>query len=137
MAQLAEIGVQANIKPAPVATFFTDYVTPGNFEMIGFGWSGNPFPVTSTRNIYTTNGEQNYGSIGSEEIDRLYEQAIRTLDDKRRLELGQQIDQAIWDLMPQLPLYQSTGAYAVRTTLANFGAGGFADINYEDVGYTR
>lgn len=136
-AQLAEIGVQANIRPAPVAAFFTDYVTPGNFEMIGFGWSGTPFPVSSTSNIYTTDGEQNFGSIGSEEIDRLYEQAIRTLDDQRRIELGQQIDQKIWDLMPQLPLYQSTGAYAVRTTLANFGADGFADVIYEDIGYVR
>jgi peptide/nickel transport system substrate-binding protein len=136
-AQLAEIGVQANINPAPAASFFTDYVTPGNFGMVGFAWSGNPFPVTSTRNIYTTAGVQNYGHIGSKEIDQLYEQAIRTLDDKRRIELGQQIDQAIWNLMPQLPLYQITGAYAVRTTLANFGARGFADVVYEDIGYTR
>ncbi|MGH4009092.1 MAG: ABC transporter family substrate-binding protein [Pseudonocardiaceae bacterium] len=136
-AQLAEIGIQANINPAPAAAYFTDYVTPGNFEMVSFAWSGTPFPVTSTRNIYTTDGEQNYGSIGSEEIDQLYEQAIRTLDDQRRVELGQQIDQALWNLMPQLPLYQSTGAYAVRTTLANFGAPGFADVIYEDIGYTR
>ncbi len=136
-AQLAEIGVQVDIKPAPAATYFTDYVTPGNFEMVTFAWSGTPFPVTSTRNIYTTGGEQNHGSIGSEEIDQLYEQAIRTLDDKRRVELGQQIDQAIWNLMPQLPLYQVTGAYAVRATLANFGAPGFADVIYADIGYAR
>ncbi|MGH3919099.1 MAG: ABC transporter family substrate-binding protein [Pseudonocardiaceae bacterium] len=136
-AQLAEIGIQVNIKPAPAATYFTDYVTPGNFEMVSFAWSGTPFPVTSTRNIYTTAGEQNYGHIGSEEIDQLYEQAIRTLDDKRRVELGQQIDQALWNLMPQVPLYQITGAYAVRSTLANFGAPGFADVVYEDIGYTK
>ncbi len=136
-AQLAEIGVQVNINPAPAATFFTDYVTPGNFEMVGFAWGGTPFPVTSTRNIYTNGGEQNYGSIGSPEIDRLYDEAIRTLDDKRRIELGQQIDQAVWNLAPQLPLYQSTGAYAVRATLANFGAPGFASIIYEDIGYTK
>ncbi|MGH3946381.1 MAG: ABC transporter family substrate-binding protein [Pseudonocardiaceae bacterium] len=136
-AQLAEIGIQVIIKPAPAATYFTDYVTPGNFEMVSFAWSGTPFPVTSTRNIYTTAGEQNYGHIGSEEIDQLYEQAIRTLDDKRRVELGQQIDQALWNLMPQVPLYQITGAYAVRSTLANFGAPGFADVVYEDIGYTK
>ena len=136
-AQLAEIGVQVNINPVPAAAFFTDYVTPGNFEMVGFAWSGTPFPVTSTRNIYTTDGEQNHGNISSKEIDQLYEQAIRTLDDKRRVELGQQIDQALWNLMPQLPLYQITGAYAVRSTLANFGAPGFADVIYEDIGYTR
>jgi glutathione transport system substrate-binding protein len=136
-AQLAEIGVQVNINSAPAASFFTDYVTPGNFEMVGFAWSGTPFPVTSTRNIYTTDGEQNHGNISSKEIDQLYEQAIRTLDDKRRVELGQQIDQALWNLMPQVPLYQVTGAYAVRSTLANFGAPGFADVIYEDIGYTR
>ncbi|MGH3987198.1 MAG: ABC transporter family substrate-binding protein [Pseudonocardiaceae bacterium] len=136
-AQLAEIGIQVIIKPAPAATYFTDYVTPGNFEMVSFAWSGTPFPVTSTRNIYTTAGEQNYGHIGSEEIDQLYEQAIRTLDDKRRVELGQQIDQALWNLMPQVPLYQITGAYAVRSTLANFGAPGFADVVYEDIGYPK
>jgi glutathione transport system substrate-binding protein len=135
-AQLAEIGVQVNINPVPAAAFFTDYVTPGNFEMVGFAWSGTPFPVTSTRNIYTTDGEQNHGNISSKEIDQLYEQAIRTLDDKRRVELGQQIDQALWNLMPQVPLYQITGAYAVRSTLANFGAPGFADVIYEDIGYT-
>ena len=136
-AQLAEIGVQVNINSAPAASFFTDYVTPGNFEMASFAWSGTPFPVTSTRNIYTTDGEQNHGNISSKEIDQLYEQAIRTLDDKRRVELGQQIDQALWNLMPQVPLYQVTGAYAVRSTLANFGAPGFADVIYEDIGYTR
>ncbi|HEU0086456.1 MAG TPA: ABC transporter family substrate-binding protein [Pseudonocardiaceae bacterium] len=136
-AQLAGIGVRVNIIPAPAASFFTDYVTPGNFEMVSFAWAGTPFPVTATRNIYTTAGEQNFGHIGSPAIDQLYEQAIRTLDDKRRVELGQQIDQAIWNLMPQLPLYQSTGAYAVRTTLANFGAHGFADVSYENIGYTR
>ncbi|MGH3998817.1 MAG: ABC transporter substrate-binding protein, partial [Pseudonocardiaceae bacterium] len=136
-AQLAEIGVQLNIIPAPAATFFTDYATPGNFEMIGFAWSGTAFPVTSTRNIYTSDGEQNHGSISSPEIDRLYEEAIRTLDDQRRVELGQRIDQAIWNLMPQVPMYQVTGAYAVRATLANFGAPGFASVVYEDIGYTQ
>lgn len=136
-AQLAEIGVQVNVIPAPAASFFTDYVTPGNFEMVGFAWAGGAFPVTSSRNIYTLGGEQNYGHIGSPEIDQLYEQAIRTLDDRRRVELGQQIDQELWNLMPQVPLYQSTGAYAVRTNLANFGANGFADVIYQNIGYTQ
>jgi peptide/nickel transport system substrate-binding protein len=93
------------------------------------------FPATSTRNMYATSGEQNYGHIGTPEIDALYDQAIRELDDARRVELGQRIDQLIWEQMPQLPLYQSTGAYAVRTTLANFGAKGFASVDYADIGF--
>ncbi|GAA3222097.1 ABC transporter family substrate-binding protein [Pseudonocardia petroleophila] len=135
-AQLAAIGVGVEFVPASSADLFDQYVTPGNFDIVGFGWSGTPFPVTSTRNIYSTTGDQNYGSIGTPEIDALYTQALGELDDTARNELGNQIDELIWETMPQLPLYQSTGAYAVRSTLANFGAPGNADIDYVDSGFT-
>lgn len=135
-AQLTQIGVGVELVPAASSDLFDQFVTPGNFDMVGFGWSGTVFPVTSTRNIYATTGDQNYGNIGTPEIDALYEQAIRELDDARRIELGQKIDQAVWNVMPQLPLYQGTGAFVVRSTLANFGAAGFADYDYADIGYT-
>ncbi len=134
-AQLSEIGIGIEVVPAASADFFDQFVTPGNFDMIGFAWSGTPFPVSSTSNIYTTGGDQNYGNVGTPEIDALYAEAALELDDAARTELGQQIDQAIWEAMPQLPLYQSTGAYAVNSTLANFGASGAADDTYEDIGF--
>lgn len=135
-AQLAAIGVGVEFVPAASADLFDQYVTPGNFDIVGFGWSGTPFPVSSTRNIYSTGGDQNYGGISTPEIDALYAQAFVELDDAARNDLGNQIDELIWDAMPQLPLYQSTGAYAVRGTLANFGAPGNADIDYIDSGFT-
>ncbi|MDQ4021873.1 MAG: ABC transporter family substrate-binding protein [Actinomycetota bacterium] len=135
-AQLREIGVGAEFVPAASADLFDEFVTPGNFDMVGFAWSGTPVPVSSTRNIYATSGEQNYGNIGSPEIDQMYDRAIRELDDAARTRLGQEIDQSIWELMPQLPLFQRPGAYAVRSTLANFGARGFADVSYTDAGFT-
>jgi peptide/nickel transport system substrate-binding protein len=135
-AQLTAIGVGVELVPAASADYFDEFVTPGNFDIVTFAWGGTPFPVTSTRNIYATTGEQNYGGIGSPEIDALYDQAIRELDDAARTELGQRIDQLIWEQLPQLPLYQSTGAYAVRGTLANFGAHGFGDVAYADIGFT-
>jgi peptide/nickel transport system substrate-binding protein len=134
-AQLTAAGIGVELVPVAAGDFFDQYVRPGNFDMVTFGWEGTPFPVTSTRNVYASTGEQNYGRISTPEIDALYEQAIRELDDARRVELGQRIDQLIWEQMPQLPLYQSTGAYAVRSTVANFGAGGFADVDYADVGF--
>src|SRR5690606_17562153 len=133
--QLGAAGIGVEVVQAAASDFFDEYVTPGNFDMVTFSWAGTAFPVTSTRNIYTSTGEQNYGKISTPEIDALYDQAIRELDDARRVELGQQIDQLLWEEVPQLPLYQSTGAYAVRSTLANFGAQGFADVDYADVGF--
>jgi hypothetical protein len=35
-----------------------------------------------------------------------------------------------------VPLYQATGANAVRATLANIGAKGFADDDYTEIGFT-
>jgi peptide/nickel transport system substrate-binding protein len=59
------------------------------------------------------------------------------LDDAKRADLGNQIDQLIWQEVHHLPLYPSTGAYAVRSTLANFGAPGFADIDYINAGFVK
>jgi peptide/nickel transport system substrate-binding protein len=134
-AQLTTVGVGVELVQAGQQDFFKEFVTPGNFDMVAFGWSGTPFPATSTRNVYSSTGEQNYGRISTPEIDALYDQAIRELDDTRRVEIGQQIDQLLWQEMPQLPLYQSTGAYAVRGTLANFGAPGFASTDYAGIGF--
>jgi peptide/nickel transport system substrate-binding protein len=117
-AQLTAVGVGVELVQAAGGDFFDEYIRPGNFDMVTFGWQGTPFPVTSTRNIYSTSGVQNYGHIGTPEIDALYDQAIRELDDARRVELGQRIDQLIWEQMPQLPIYQSTGAYAVTCAVA-------------------
>ncbi len=134
-AQLAAIGVTVEFVPAASADLFDQYVTPGNFDIVGFGWSGTPFPVSSTRNIYSSGGDQNYGKISSPELDALYAQAFTELDDAARDALGNQIDQLIWETMPQLPLYQGTGAFAVRSTLANIGAKGNADDLYKDMGF--
>ncbi|MBW0117876.1 ABC transporter family substrate-binding protein [Pseudonocardia abyssalis] len=134
--QLTAIGVGVEFVPAASADLFDQYVTPGDFDMVGFVWGGTPFPVQSTQNIYGTTGDQNYGSIGTPEIDALYAEAFQELDDARRAELGNEIDELIWQQMPQLPLYSATGAYAVRSTLANFGARGNADFEYVDSGFT-
>lgn len=133
--QLRAIGVNVEFVPAASADLFDEFVTPGNFDMVGFAWGGTVFPITSTRNVFATTGEQNYGKIGSPEVDALYDRAIRELDDAARIQLGQQIDQELWELMPHLPLYQSTGAYAVRSTVSNFGAHGFADEDYVNMGF--
>jgi peptide/nickel transport system substrate-binding protein len=135
-AQLAAIGVGVELVPVSSADLFDEYVRPGNFDMVGFAWQGTVFPITSTRNLFTSTGEQNYGHISTPEIDGLYDQAIRELDDNKRTQLGWQIDQLVWQQMHHLPLYQSTGAYAVRNTLANFGAFGFASPRYADIGFT-
>jgi peptide/nickel transport system substrate-binding protein len=134
--QLRAIGVGVEVIPVASADLFDQYVTPGNFDMIGFAYSGSPFPVTNNREVFVSGSESNVSRINSPEIDALFAQASAELDDAKRIELCQRIDQALWELMPLVPLYQATGAVAVRSTLANFGAKGFADLDYTEIGLT-
>jgi peptide/nickel transport system substrate-binding protein len=134
--QLRAIGVGVEVVPVASADLFDQYVTPGNFDMIGFAYSGSPFPVTSNREIFVSGSESNVSRINTPEIDALFAEASAELDDAARIGLLQRIDQALWEQMPYVPLYQATGAVAVRGTLANFGAKGFADADYTEIGFT-
>jgi len=52
--------------------------------------------------------------------------------------LANRIDQEIWKSGSQLPLFQSSGAVAVRATVANYGAAGYASIPFDwvQIGFT-
>lgn len=116
-------------------------ITSGDFDLIGFGWQSTPTPFSSGRGLYAepkgNDVQQNYGRIFSPEITVLFEQGIRELDETKRAEIGNRVDQLIWQEVHHLPLYPGTGAYAVRSTLANFGAPGFADIDFINAGFVK
>jgi peptide/nickel transport system substrate-binding protein len=136
---LAEIGVKVDITPVPLSDFFSKHLIPGNFDITHFAWIGVPFPVTSTSSIYGTRGDtqQNFGGIGNDTINNLFAQATREFDPARKIELANQIDREIWNSGHSLLLYQRPDVVAVRDGVANFGAFGFADEIYTDIGFTR
>lgn len=139
--QLGLLGVQVVINSVSAAEFFVNHINLGDFDLTGFLWASTAAPFSSSRSIYAqpvgNNVQQNYGRIFSPEITALFDQGIRELDDTKRAALGNQVDQLIWQEVHHLPLYPSTGAYAVRSTLANFGAPGFADIDYLNAGFAK
>ncbi|MGH3787348.1 MAG: ABC transporter family substrate-binding protein [Pseudonocardiaceae bacterium] len=136
---LSEIGVKVEITPVPSNDFFDKHVTPGNFDITHFAWIGVPFPVTSKSAIYGTRGEtqQNFGGIGNDTINNLFEQATREFDSARTIELANQIDQEIWKTGHSLMLYQRPDVVAVRNGTANVGAFAVADPVYTDIGFTQ
>ena len=138
--QLTAIGVSVVVEPVPIEQAMRRYQA-GTFELVGFAWGNTATPFSSGRGIYAIPGgadvQQNYGRISSPEIIALFDQGIQELDDAKRAELGNRIDRLIWEQVHHLQLYPSTGAYAVRSTLANFGAPGFVDIDYTNAGFVR
>lgn len=138
---LAAVGIKLDINTVPVGDFFDKYITPGDFDLTVFSWLGGVFPISSSQSIYAKpqgqNIQQNYARIGSDQIDMLFDQATAEFDTTKATALGNQIDSLIWQEVHSLTLYQRPDIIACKSTLANFGASGFATLPYQDIGFVR
>jgi peptide/nickel transport system substrate-binding protein len=140
--QLKEVGAKVDIQAVPSTDFFKQFVNVGNFDMTGFRWLASATPISDSKGIYSldpASTNQNYGRIGSPEVNELLEKANGELDDTKRLELANEADKKIWELGAQLPLYQLPGAVAVKSNVANFGAVAYANRPYDYIhmGFTE
>jgi peptide/nickel transport system substrate-binding protein len=134
---LAQIGVQLQLDVKAGGGFFTNYITVGDFDITQFSWLGDAFPLAGLTQIYASGGESNFGKIGSLEIDTKIEQTLAELDPAKARMLANDVDKLVWGEVFSLPLTQSPGDVAVRSSLANFGAAGLADLDYTAIGFTR
>jgi peptide/nickel transport system substrate-binding protein len=136
---LQQAGIKVTIKPVPSDPYFPDYITVGKFDLAIFSWIGTPFPISSSKSIYTSNGDQNYAKIGTPEIDTLFQKAVSELDPGKAKDLSYQIDQKIWEEGHSVALYQRPELVGAKSTLVNFGAFGFAGSlkNYVNMGFKK
>jgi peptide/nickel transport system substrate-binding protein len=134
---LAQIGVKLVLDVKAGTGFFNQYVSVGDFDMVQFGWVGDAFPLSALPQIYTSDGDGNFGRIGNASIDAKIDQTLSELDQDAARALADQVDAMIWQEGFNLPLFQSPGDIAVRKDLANFGAFGLASVVYPAIGFTR
>lgn len=134
---LAQIGVKIELDAKSGSNFFSDYINVGAFDIAQFGWVGDAFPLSSLTQIYHSDGEGNFGKIGSPQIDAAIERTLQELDPFTARASANEVDRLIWAEVFSLPLTQSPGDVAVRSTLANFGAAGLADLDYTAIGFMR
>jgi peptide/nickel transport system substrate-binding protein len=134
---LAQIGVNLQLVPAAGGRLFTEFVTPGNFDVVQFAYGGDAFPLSSLTQIYASNGQGNVGKIGSEQIDAKIEETLSELDPAKAREHANELDRMLWDVGFSLPLFQSAGNAAVRNNLANYGPAGIGDLDYTKIGFMK
>lgn len=134
---LRQIGVDLQLVPAAGGKLFTDFVIPGNFDIVQFAWAGDAFAYSSLTQMYAEGGESNYGKIGSPQIDAKIEQTLSELDPAKARTLANELDTLIWQEVHSLPLFQAAGNVAVRATLANYGPAGIGDLNYSAIGFMK
>nr|WP_036467100.1 ABC transporter family substrate-binding protein [Mycobacterium genavense] len=134
---LAQIGVKLVLDVKGGNGFFSQYIGVGDFDIAQFGWEGNAFPLSALPQIYTSDGDSNFGRIGNAAIDAKIAETLSELDQNKERSLANQVDQMIWQEGFNLPLFQSPGNRAVRRDLANYGAAGLADVDYTAIGFMR
>ena len=132
---LAQIGVKLQLDIKSGNGFFSQYVTPGDFDIVQFSWVGGALPLSALPQIYASKGSSNFGKIGSAEIDAKINQTLSELDPAKARALANEVDTMLWQEGFSLPLYQSPGNRAVRSSLANFGSPGLADVDWTTVGF--
>jgi peptide/nickel transport system substrate-binding protein len=144
---LAQIGVKVQIDAVPPSDFFPKYVAPGQFDLTMFAWIGTPYPLSSAKSLYAKpkrdatgqlDVQQNYARIGSDEIDRLFDQGTAELDPQKSRAIGNRIDALIWQEAHSITIYQRPEIFVCKKELANMGALGLASFPmYQDVGWAK
>lgn len=122
--QLKEAGIEATFNANPDIFAGADKPTSleaGGFQAALFAWVAAPF-VSSNQSIYRTpQGDsigQNYSRIGNPEIDALFAELTAEPDRDRQAELGNQIDQLLWEQMATVPLYQKPTFIAYQSSIS-------------------
>lgn len=136
-AMAKEAGIELVPTLIPSADYFGKYVLVSKFEMAIFAWVGTNFPIASSPNIYKVGGAQNFGNIGSADIDATFAKANNILDLKKRCELANTADKEVYKLVHSITLFQRNNVVGVPKNVANFGAFGFTSIDWTKVGFKK
>ncbi|MEU8485066.1 ABC transporter family substrate-binding protein [Streptomyces sp. NPDC048641] len=143
---LAKIGIRTETSKVTDASYFKDHIASGQYDMALYSWPASAFPATDARPIYakpvpaadgSLTVEQNYTRVGTDHIDQLFDQAIGELDEGEERSLVKQADARIWAAAGSIPLFQRPELVAARRTVANAGAFGFQEPEYEDIGFLK
>lgn len=90
----------------------------GNYDAALFAWSGSG-QVVSGRNIYHTDGQQNWHGWSNETVDAEWDKILGSLDPEAWLESKTIIEEELWNDLFGLPLYAHPGSAAHTTGLQN------------------
>jgi peptide/nickel transport system substrate-binding protein len=137
--QLKKIGVEVDINVVDVSTFFSKYVTPGAFDFTVFSWIGSNYPVSGANGIYSSpNGDdwgQNFARVADSRVDDLFDKALADLDVDQQIKDANAADAIVWEDVMSLTTYQRPDLWGMKKTLENFGAFGFASVDFTAIGF--
>lgn len=115
---LAQIGINCYVSPLEF-TVLQDKLIKHQFQASFGGWGTGAYPDTS-ENIWKTGEGRNFGEYSNPEVDRLFDEAAKTLDDDKRNAMFQQIHRLLYDDQPYTWLYYQNAYYGFNKKLRGY-----------------
>jgi peptide/nickel transport system substrate-binding protein len=114
-AQLKQIGVDVKIEPL---TNLGNTLNTGDFDGIIFAWVGGPF-LGDDKDIWVTGGGGNYGKYSNPDVDRLMNDAAKSVDPNKMRDLYNQALEIMAKDAYVLPLFPKPVFVAVYSDFIN------------------
>lgn len=117
---LTRIGIETSVETLPPSVFFNRASRGGEgetpeFSFILVGWGAGSGEASSPlRSLIRTGGASNRGRHSNPEIDALIDEALRTVDDKKREELLATATEMAIESGAIIPLHYQVNAWAAK-----------------------
>lgn len=118
---LEQVGIKLNINTVDVTTLNSDLIPNGNAGgMYRNGWGGWTLDFDNTAYQMYHSGEFWNPTFYDEEIERLLEEQRNSVDQEEREAIFKQLTQRLYELAPEVNLYQAVDLYAVNKRVVDF-----------------
>ena len=111
----------------------------GDYDIALFAWVAS-VALASNNSIYLPaeqGGGQNWNGYVNDKIVELSDAADSELDEAKRADIYNQMDQIIWDDMVTIPLTQWTELYANAGTVSGIAPNSFAGVTWNAETWTK
>ncbi len=120
-AQLAEVGITAQVSAVETATFNAGVAHGGTYPIAVDGWGGHAIgPDYALRSTFHSEGHINRSNIEDEHIDQLIDGALATADQVARAKMYEEVQAFIMGNANWLPLAIEQINVGMKNTVQNF-----------------
>ncbi|HSZ42909.1 MAG TPA: ABC transporter family substrate-binding protein [Trebonia sp.] len=122
-ADMKAIGVKITIQNYSANTLFGTVGPKGEFDLIEFAWVQSPY-ASGSESIYCSYTDasvcgENWDHYSDPQVDKLYDQALATINSAKAASLYNQVDALLWKDMATLPLFEQPDLYTWSTSYGN------------------
>lgn len=119
--QFEEVGVALNIETADPTTMNSDLIPQGKAgHMYRQGWGGWTLDFDNTAYLMYAEGEFWNPSFKDDKVQELLEAERSTVDQDERAVIFKELTEVLYDLAPEINLYQEVALYGVNDRVVDF-----------------